>query len=76
MYVLLNKPKGFVTTTDDPENRKTVMELVKNAATADIPGGEIGQGDNGVLLLTNDGDLASKLTHPSTRKKNIPGVAR
>lgn len=72
VYVLLNKPKGFVTTTDDPENRKTVMDLVKNACDERIyPVGRLDRGTTGVLLLTNDGDLASKLTHPRYEKRKI-----
>ena len=72
VYVLLNKPKGFVTTTDDPENRKTVMDLVKAACTERIyPVGRLDRGTTGVLLLTNDGDLASKLTHPKYEKRKI-----
>lgn len=72
VYVLLNKPKGFVTTTDDPENRKTVMELVKSACQERIyPVGRLDRGTTGVLLLTNDGDLASKLTHPKYEKRKI-----
>jgi len=61
-----------VTTTDDPENRKTVMELVKSAATERIyPVGRLDRATTGVLLLTNDGDLASKLTHPKYEKRKI-----
>ena len=72
VYVLLNKPKGFVTTTDDPENRKTVMELVKSACAERIyPVGRLDRATTGVLLLTNDGDLASKLTHPKYEKRKI-----
>lgn len=72
VYVLLNKPKGFVTTTDDPENRKTVMDLVKSACTERIyPVGRLDRATTGVLLLTNDGDLASKLTHPKYEKRKI-----
>lgn len=72
VYVLLNKPKGFVTTTDDPENRKTVMELVKSACQERIyPVGRLDRATTGVLLLTNDGDLASKLTHPKYEKRKI-----
>lgn len=72
VYVLLNKPKGFVTTTDDPENRKTVMDLVKAACSERIyPVGRLDRGTTGVLLLTNDGDLASKLTHPRYEKRKI-----
>lgn len=72
VYVLLNKPKGFVTTTDDPENRKTVMDLVKSACHERIyPVGRLDRATMGVLLLTNDGDLASKLTHPKYEKRKI-----
>ncbi len=72
VYVLLNKPKGFVTTTDDPENRKTVMDLVKSACQERIyPVGRLDRATMGVLLLTNDGDLASKLTHPKYEKRKI-----
>lgn len=72
VYVLLNKPKGFVTTTEDPENRKTVMELVKSACSERIyPVGRLDRATTGVLLLTNDGDLASKLTHPKYEKRKI-----
>ena len=72
VYVLLNKPKGFVTTTDDPENRKTVMDLVRAACSERIyPVGRLDRATTGVLLLTNDGDLASKLTHPKYEKRKI-----
>ena len=72
VYVLLNKPKGFVTTTDDPENRKTVMDLVRSACNERIyPVGRLDRGTTGVLLFTNDGDLASKLTHPRYEKRKI-----
>ncbi|MDR1408473.1 MAG: pseudouridine synthase [Tannerella sp.] len=72
IYVLLNKPKNFVTTTDDPNERRTVMDLVKNACKERIyPIGRLDRNTTGVLLLTNDGDLASKLTHPSFKKKKI-----
>jgi 23S rRNA pseudouridine2605 synthase len=67
-YVLLNKPKGYITTTDDPFDRKTVMFLVKNACHERIyPVGRLDRETTGVLLLTNDGDLAKKLTHPKNR---------
>ena len=66
-YILLNKPKGFITTADDPEGRETVMELVKNACDERIfPVGRLDKNTTGLLLLTNDGDLAKKLTHPSS----------
>ena len=72
VYVLLNKPKDYVTTSDDPQQRKTVMDLVKNACTERIyPVGRLDRNTTGVLLLTNDGDMASKLTHPRYLKKKI-----
>ena len=71
-YVLLNKPKDCVTTSDDPNGRTTVMDLVKGACTERIyPVGRLDRNTTGVLLLTNDGDLASKLTHPKYVKKKI-----
>lgn len=72
VYVLLNKPKGFITTTDDPEERKTVMDLVASACKERIyPVGRLDRNTTGLLLLTNDGDLADKLTHPSYKAKKI-----
>ncbi|MBO4660659.1 MAG: RNA-binding S4 domain-containing protein [Prevotella sp.] len=72
VYVLLNKPKDCVTTSDDPQQRKTVMDLVKNACPERIyPVGRLDRNTTGVLLLTNDGDLASKLTHPKFLKKKV-----
>lgn len=72
VYVLLNKPKNCVTTSDDPQNRLTVMDLVKNACPERIyPVGRLDRNTTGVLLLTNDGDLASKLMHPKFKKKKI-----
>ena len=72
VYVLLNKPKDTVTTSDDPQQRKTVMDLVKDACPERIyPVGRLDRNTTGVLLLTNDGDLASKLTHPKFLKKKI-----
>ncbi len=72
VYVLLNKPKDYVTTSDDPQHRKTVMDLVKGACPERIyPVGRLDRNTTGVLLLTNDGDLASKLTHPKFLKKKI-----
>ena len=72
VYVLLNKPKDYVTTSDDPQNRKTVMDLVKGACRERIyPVGRLDRNTTGVLLLTNDGELASKLTHPQYLKKKI-----
>ena len=71
-YVLLNKPKDTVTTSDDPQERRTVMDLVKGACNERIyPVGRLDRNTTGVLLLTNDGDLASKLTHPKFLKKKI-----
>ena len=71
-YVLLNKPKDCVTTSDDPNGRKTVMDYVKGACEERIyPVGRLDRNTTGVLLLTNDGDLASKLTHPQYVKKKI-----
>ena len=72
VYVLLNKPKDYVTTSDDPQNRKTVMDLVQDACRERIyPVGRLDRNTTGVLLLTNDGDLASKLTHPQYLKKKV-----
>lgn len=72
VYVLLNKPKDYVTTSDDPQQRKTVMDLVRNACPERIyPVGRLDRNTTGVLLLTNDGELASKLTHPKYLKKKI-----
>ncbi|WP_028909659.1 pseudouridine synthase [Prevotella sp. AGR2160] len=72
VYVLLNKPKGYVTTSDDPQQRKTVMDLVKDVCPERIyPVGRLDRNTTGVLLLTNDGDLASKLTHPKFLKKKV-----
>ena len=71
-YVLLNKPKGFITTTDDPFERRTVMSLVKNACKERIyPVGRLDKNTTGLLLFTNDGDLAKKLTHPKHEIKKI-----
>ena len=72
VYVLLNKPKGYVTTSEDPQNRKTVMDLVQHACRERIyPVGRLDRNTTGVLLLTNDGELATKLTHPKFLKKKI-----
>ena len=71
-YVLLNKPKGFITTTRDEKGRKTVMDLLANATKARIvPVGRLDRPTTGLLLFTNDGDLAKKLTHPSTGVKKL-----
>ena len=72
VYVLLNKPKDYVTTSDDPQQRKTVMDLVKDACSERIyPVGRLDRNTTGVLLLTNDGEMASKLTHPKFLKKKV-----
>jgi len=72
VYLLLNKPRGFVTTLDDPHAEHTVMELVEHACTERIyPVGRLDKETSGVLLFTNDGELAKKLTHPSYEKKKI-----
>ncbi|MBL7876531.1 MAG: rRNA pseudouridine synthase [Cyclobacteriaceae bacterium] len=72
VYILLNKPKGFITTTDDPQERNTVMNLVASAGKERIyPVGRLDRNTTGLLLLTNDGDLADKLTHPSYNVKKI-----
>ena len=72
IYLLLNKPKDFITTTDDPHDRKTVMDLVKSASEERIfPVGRLDRQTTGLLLLTNDGDLAKKLSHPSFKVKKI-----
>jgi 23S rRNA pseudouridine2605 synthase len=79
VYILLNKPKGYITTTDDEKDRKTVMDLVKNASVKlklpyDLrlyPVGRLDRNTSGVLLITNDGDLSLKLTHPSNSMAKI-----
>jgi len=71
-YVLLNKPKGFITTTDDPLERKTVMALIENACKERVyPIGRLDRNTTGLLLFTNDGDIAKKLTHPRHETKKI-----
>jgi 23S rRNA pseudouridine2605 synthase len=71
-YILLNKPKGFVTTTDDPQERKTVMDLIKNACSERVyPVGRLDLKTTGLLLFTNDGDMAKKLTHPKHRVRKV-----
>lgn len=72
VYILLNKPKDFITTTDDPQGRKTVLDIIKNATPERIyPVGRLDRNTSGVLLLTNDGELAQKLTHPSNQIKKV-----
>ncbi|MFD1629260.1 pseudouridine synthase [Pseudopedobacter beijingensis] len=75
VYVLLNKPKDFITTTEDPQERKTVMELVKDATNERIyPVGRLDRNTTGLLLLTNDGELAEKLSHPRNNITKIYNV--
>ena len=72
VYLLLNKPKDYVTTTDDPKERKTVMLLIRDACKERVyPVGRLDRNTTGVLLFTNDGELAKKMTHPSSNKKKI-----
>ncbi|VAW27654.1 Ribosomal large subunit pseudouridine synthase B, partial [hydrothermal vent metagenome] len=72
VYVLLNKPRDFITTTSDPQNRRTVMDLVKTAGEERIfPVGRLDRNTTGLLLLTNDGDLTKILSHPSHNVKKI-----
>lgn len=72
VYILLNKPKDYITTTDDPQQRKTVLQLTKNATDQRIyPVGRLDRNTSGVLLLTNDGDLTQELTHPSFNVKKV-----
>lgn len=72
VYILLNKPKDYITTTDDPQGRKTVLELVKASGQQRVyPIGRLDRNTSGVLLLTNDGDLTQKLSHPSYEVKKI-----
>jgi 23S rRNA pseudouridine2605 synthase len=72
VYILLNKPKDYITTTDDPQGRKTVLDIVEQATTERIyPVGRLDRNTAGVLLLTNDGELAQQLTHPKNQVKKI-----
>lgn len=72
VYILLNKPKDFITTTKDPEGRRTVMQLIKSATNERVyPVGRLDRKTTGLLLFTNDGKLAEKLTHPSHQVKKI-----
>lgn len=72
VYILLNKPKGYITTTDDPQERNTVMQLISGACKERVyPVGRLDRNTSGLLLLTNDGDLTDKLTHPSYNVKKI-----
>ncbi|WP_025762632.1 pseudouridine synthase [Dyadobacter tibetensis] len=72
VYILINKPKDYITTTDDPEERKTVLDLIQGACDERVyPVGRLDRNTTGLLLLTNDGELAEKLTHPSSGIKKI-----
>lgn len=72
VYILLNKPKDFITTTDDPQERRTVMDLVRDACTERVyPVGRLDRNTTGLILLTNDGELADNLSHPSNNIKKI-----
>jgi len=72
VYILLNKPKDTITTTDDPQHRNTVLDRIKGATSERVyPVGRLDRNTTGVLLLTNDGELAARLTHPSNRIKKI-----
>ncbi len=72
VYILINKPKDYITTTDDPEERKTVLDLISGACSERVyPVGRLDRNTTGLLLLTNDGELAEKLTHPSSGIKKI-----
>ena len=75
VYILLNKPKDYITTTDDEKGRKTVLDLIKRATQTKVyPVGRLDRNTSGVLLLTNDGDLTQKLTHPSNEIKKLYAV--
>src|SRR4030095_5279754 len=75
VYILLNKPKDYITTTDDPQKRKTVLDLIGRATNERVyPVGRLDRNTSGVLLLTNDGDLSQKLAHPSNEVKKIYAV--
>lgn len=72
VYILINKPRDFITTTDDPHNRKTVLQLIRNATHERVyPVGRLDRNTSGVLLITNDGDLTQRLTHPSFNVEKI-----
>lgn len=75
VYILLNKPKDYITTTDDPQKRKTVLDLIRRVTDERVyPVGRLDRNTSGVLLLTNDGELAQKLTHPSNEVKKVYAV--
>ncbi len=75
VYILLNKPKDYITTSDDPQGRKTVLDLIKRSTQERVyPVGRLDRNTSGVLLITNDGELAQKLTHPKNEIKKIYAV--
>lgn len=75
VYILLNKPKDYITTTEDPKKRKTVLDLIKGVTTERVyPVGRLDRNTSGVLLITNDGELAQQLTHPSSEVKKVYAV--
>ena len=75
VYILMNKPKDFITTTEDERGKKTVLDIIKNATKEKVyPVGRLDRNTSGVLLLTNDGDLTQKLTHPSNEIRKLYGV--
>lgn len=75
VYIIMNKPKGFVTTASDPHAEKTVLDLIKDCSARVYPVGRLDKNTTGVLMLTNDGEIAERLTHPSYDKKKIYQVA-
>ena len=75
VYIIMNKPKGYVTTASDPHADKTVMDLLKGCSTRVFPVGRLDKNTTGVLMFTNDGEIAEKLTHPSYDKKKIYQVS-
>jgi 23S rRNA pseudouridine2605 synthase len=76
VYILLNKPKDYITTTDDPQGRKTVLDLIQHATNERVyPIGRLDRNTSGVLLLTNDGELSQKLTHPSNEIRKVYAVS-
>lgn len=75
VYIIMNKPKGFVTTASDPHADKTVVDLIKGCSARVYPVGRLDKGTTGILMLTNDGEIAERLTHPSYDKKKIYQVA-
>lgn len=76
LYILLNKPKDYITTVKDPQGRKTVLDLVKQACPARVyPVGRLDRNTTGLLLLTNDGQLAQKLAHPASQLKKVYEVS-